>query len=100
MVKNFVSVKQGFSVMENFCMVTNVEGLSSNAFCKHASSMAKLAVQAGESNLEKARERVGQVYRQLASESEPTPPQMSSPFILLCLLIELGIKGAIHQTMG
>lgn len=73
MVENFVSVGQGFSAMENSCMVTNVEVLSSNVFYKHASSMVKLAVEAGESNLEKAREYVRQVYRQLASESEPTP---------------------------
>lgn len=29
MVKNFVSVGQGFSAIDNFCMVTNVDGLSS-----------------------------------------------------------------------
>lgn len=63
MVKNLVSVERGFSAMEHVCMITNVDGLSSNTFYKHGSSMAKLAVQAGESNLEKARERVRQVYR-------------------------------------
>lgn len=97
MVKHFVSVGQGFSAMENFCVVTNVEGLSNNAFHKHASSMSKLTVQAGEANLEK-RESAFDKSTESSLLNQSLPPQMNLS-TSQCLLMGLGIKGATHGQL-
>lgn len=58
MVKFFLSSGQGFSAMERFCMAMNIEGLSNNAFNKHATTLTEFSKLSGNLNLERARERV------------------------------------------
>lgn len=71
MVKFFNSIGQGFRAMEQFCIMMNMDGLSNNSFDKHVSAISKFAKESGNLNLEKARERVRQVYRELDNDSRP-----------------------------
>lgn len=47
----------------------NMDGLSNNSYDKHLSAISKFAKESDELNLEKARERVRQVYREQDNES-------------------------------
>lgn len=57
-VKHFISNGHGHSVMEKCCMVFNMNGLSNRSYQRYMSYMSKKTIDAGEINLDRARERV------------------------------------------
>lgn len=76
MVKFFATTGQGFSSLEKFCMVMNMESMSNNSFDKHMSAISLHSKLAGQLNLEKARDRVRQFYEN--PENQPRPTSTSS----------------------
>lgn len=70
-VKHFISNGQGFAALEKFCIVMNMGGMSSSTFSKYSKNLSQAAIEVGQINVEKARERVRQVYREL-DQSRPS----------------------------
>lgn len=64
-VKHFLSTGQGFSALQKFCVVMNMDGMSNSTFSKYSKSLSSSAIKAGQINLEKARARVREVYKEL-----------------------------------
>lgn len=61
-VKYFKSNGLGYSAMESFYMVMNMEGMSSSSFTKHADNISMATKQAGQINLVRARQRLRDVH--------------------------------------